>query len=217
MLEQLREAIDNLDIPHACESLVEAIALRDRLDARIAEVVGAFEAARTLAFDPSTSTTAWLRANARMTKRSAQRLRTVAAKLRSLPLCARVYADGVLSGRADRGHHRRPRRRATRHLRHHEAELVPYLAPLTVAGVSRAMAARRHLPGHRPRRRCPLHLTRPAPRFRGDRLGRRLRTGPEPGECSTRVLALSTRRSRARRARAAPPRHVCLRSVLPGS
>ena len=33
-----------------------------------------------------------------MTRRSAQRLRSTAMRLRSLPVCARAYADGTLSG-----------------------------------------------------------------------------------------------------------------------
>ena len=33
-----------------------------------------------------------------MTRRGAQRLLSVARRLRSLPVCARAYADGTLSG-----------------------------------------------------------------------------------------------------------------------
>jgi len=39
-LADLAVAIENLDVPDDRESLVEAIALRDRLDARITEAVG---------------------------------------------------------------------------------------------------------------------------------------------------------------------------------
>jgi hypothetical protein len=85
-------------VPVDRDSLVEAIALRDRLDARIAEATGAFEAKGWWGHDASASMTAWLRANARMTRRSAQRLRSLAVRLRALPVCAQAYAEGTLSG-----------------------------------------------------------------------------------------------------------------------
>ena len=47
VLEDLAVAIEDLDVPADRESLVEAIALRDRLDARIAVAVGEFEASPT--------------------------------------------------------------------------------------------------------------------------------------------------------------------------
>ena len=45
MLDDLAGAIDGLDIPVDRVSLAQAIALRDRLDARIAEAAVAFDAA----------------------------------------------------------------------------------------------------------------------------------------------------------------------------
>ncbi|MGI8984543.1 MAG: hypothetical protein ACR2HM_08440 [Acidimicrobiales bacterium] len=53
MLVDLAEAIEKLDIPFDGGSLVEAIALRDRLEARIAEAAGAFEATGWWAGDAS--------------------------------------------------------------------------------------------------------------------------------------------------------------------
>jgi len=44
VFEDLAVAIETLDIPPGGDALVAAMALRDRLDARIAEAVGAFEA-----------------------------------------------------------------------------------------------------------------------------------------------------------------------------
>jgi hypothetical protein len=141
VFEDLAVAIDNLDIPVERDCLVEAIALRDRLDARIAEAVGAFEADGWWAVDASASTTAWLRANAGMTRRAAQRLSSVAKRLRSLPVCARAYADGFLSGGQVEAIVAQLDDEMADIFAAQEAELVPYLAPLTVAGVSRAMAA----------------------------------------------------------------------------
>lgn len=140
-MEDLAAAIDALQIPHERDSLVQAIALRDRLDARIAEVVGEFEVTGWWAVDAAASMTAWLRAHARMTRRAAQRLRSIASRLRSLPVCAEAYADGRLSeGQIEAivAHLDDP---MTEIFAEQEAELVPYLIPLTVAGVSQAMSA----------------------------------------------------------------------------
>ena len=99
MLDDLAAAIEGLDIAVNDDELVAAIALRDRLDARIAEAVGQYELTGWwAAVDASASMTAWLRAHARMTKRGTQRLRSLAQRLRSLPVCAQAYADGTLSG-----------------------------------------------------------------------------------------------------------------------
>jgi len=98
VFEELTAAIEDLDVLVDRDSLVRAIALRDQFDARIAEAVGAFEADGWWLPDASASMTAWLKTHARMTSRSAMTLRSVAKRLRSLPVCARAYADGTLSG-----------------------------------------------------------------------------------------------------------------------
>jgi hypothetical protein len=53
VLKDLAVAIENLDVPVDRDSLVEAIVLRDRLDARITEAVGEFEANGWCAVDAS--------------------------------------------------------------------------------------------------------------------------------------------------------------------
>ena len=88
MLEQLAAAIASVEIGVDGDSIEEAIALRDRLDARIAQAVGKYEVTGWWAVDASASMVAWLRGHALMTRRSAQRLRTLASRLRSLPVCA---------------------------------------------------------------------------------------------------------------------------------
>ena len=55
MFEDLAAAIEDLDVPGDRESLVAAIALRDRLDARIAEATGEFEASGWWGLDASVS------------------------------------------------------------------------------------------------------------------------------------------------------------------
>ena len=140
MLEDLAQAIEELDIPLDGNALVQVLALRDRLDSRIVAVVGEFDEAGLWDLDSATSMTAWLRDRASMTSNGARQLASVAGRLRKLPVCSTAYREGTLSGGqvsvivanvgcdVDR-------------FAEAEAELVPYLAPLSLAGCSRAMAA----------------------------------------------------------------------------
>ena len=140
-LAELANAIETLRIPPGGDALADAIALRERLDARIAVATVEFEAGGLGGLDYSTSMVAWLRSHARMTKRSAQRLRTLGVRLRSLPVCTEEYAAGRLSGGQVEAIVARLDDELTEIFAAQEAELVPYLVPLTVAGVSRAMGA----------------------------------------------------------------------------
>ncbi len=139
MLADLAEAIDTLDIPFDEDSLIDAIALRDRLEARIAEATGVVESNGCWAGDASVSMVSWLRGHARMTKRSAQRLRTLGVRLRCLPLCSQAYADGSFSGGQIEAIVARLDDELTGIFAAQEAEIVPFLLGLNVAGVSRAM------------------------------------------------------------------------------
>jgi hypothetical protein len=139
MLADLAAVIEDLEVPFDGESLERALALRDRLDARIAKATGTFEVNGWWAGDASASCVAWLRAHAKMTRRSAQWLRTLAVRLRSLPVCAEAYADGSLSGGQIEAILARVDDKNVEIFAAQEAELVPYLIPMTVAGVSLAM------------------------------------------------------------------------------
>lgn len=75
----------------------EAIALRDRLDARIAEATAALETTGWWMEAASASMTGWLRAHARMARRGPADA-VGGRRLRALPVCARAYADGTLPG-----------------------------------------------------------------------------------------------------------------------
>ena len=102
MLAGLAAAIENVDIPGDHDSVIEALALRDRLDARIAAATGELEAAGIWAGDAALSFVHWLRGHAVMTPRSAQRLRTLAIRLRSLPRCwvSTLFLPAAARGRS---------------------------------------------------------------------------------------------------------------------
>jgi hypothetical protein len=141
VLEKLAEAIETLDIPIDGSALVRVLALRDQLDARIAEAIGAFDAHGLWDIDAATSMTAWLVSSASMTRRAATRLASVSRRLRQLPVCAAAYGDGTLSGGQVEAIVANLDDSTVDLFAESEAELVPYLAPLTIAGCGRAMAA----------------------------------------------------------------------------
>jgi hypothetical protein len=139
VFEDLTAAIEKLDIAPYGDELFAAIALRDRLEARIVEATSAVEAAGCWAGDASVSMTSWLRGHARMTRRSAQWLRTLAIRLRSLPECAQAYAEGWLSSGQVEAIVARLDDETVELFAAQEAELLPRLGALSVAGLSRAM------------------------------------------------------------------------------
>ena len=140
MLEDLAKAIERLDIPVDGAALVKVIALRDQLDARIAEAAGAFDAHELWDIDGATSMTAWLKSAASMTDRSAKRLSVLARRMRQMPACAKAYADGSLSGGQVEVILANVNDSTVALFAEQESDVVPYLVPLTVAGTARAMA-----------------------------------------------------------------------------
>ena len=106
VFEGLAEEIRGLDIPADGAALVQALALRDRLDALIVQAVGEFDDVGMWECDGSTSMTAWLKSAASMTSKSATHLVSMARRLRKLPVCSSACAGGSAVGRAvggDRG------------------------------------------------------------------------------------------------------------------
>ncbi len=140
VLESLATAIDELRVPLEGVALVQVLAVRDRLDARIVSAVGDYDEARMWDADAATSMTAWLRDRASMTSAAARHLVSLAARLHELPVCSAAFADGTLSkgqvevivAKLDD---------ATADLfAEAEAEMVPHLAPMSLSGCGRAMA-----------------------------------------------------------------------------
>ncbi|MDQ3570571.1 MAG: 13E12 repeat family protein [Actinomycetota bacterium] len=116
------------------------MALRDRLDAKISQAVSGFDAAGVWDLDAATSTAAWLRQHACMTKREAARVASRAKRLRSLPVTAAVWQAGSLSaGQVDAIVANLKAEHAELFARH-EAELVSSLAGLSVTATARAQA-----------------------------------------------------------------------------
>ncbi|HVL94147.1 MAG TPA: hypothetical protein VM264_12505 [Acidimicrobiales bacterium] len=98
VLEALAGAVEELELPVDGPTLLSAIALRDRLDAKIAAAAGEFDHHSLWDLDAATSLTAWLRDRAAMTANAAGRLAFRGRRLRVLPVTAVAAADGSLSG-----------------------------------------------------------------------------------------------------------------------
>ncbi|QYG95088.1 DUF222 domain-containing protein [Iamia sp. SCSIO 61187] len=99
MFEALATTIDDLDIPVDGDALEEALFLRDRLDAKISQAVGSFEATNehdTAEGCPTMAT--WLRVKGRTTAHDAQRMAKTAGRLGHLPSLQTAWLDGSLSG-----------------------------------------------------------------------------------------------------------------------
>ncbi|MEA2687043.1 MAG: hypothetical protein QOE93_2238 [Actinomycetota bacterium] len=162
MLEELALAIQRLRLPVDGPTLVQVLALRDQLNARIAEAVGEFDAHELWDIDGSVSMTAWLRSSASMTTRSASKLASMGRRLRQLPVTAAAYADGKLSEGKVEAILAQLNDATVAGFAEHEDDLIPFFEPLSVAGCARAMATWRagvdeEPPGGEPERE--LHVS----------------------------------------------------------
>ncbi len=97
VFDALHTAIEALEVPVDERALVELVALRDRLDARVTAAVGEFDAAELWDLDGSTSMAAWLRRHTSMTPGDARRATVTAARVRRCPTLQEAWCDGRLS------------------------------------------------------------------------------------------------------------------------
>jgi hypothetical protein len=191
MFEELGDAIEGLDIPVDGAALAAAVALRDRLDARISDAIATHDRAGLWELDGASSMTAWLAHHTYMPRPRAGATTARARKLVLLPVTARAWRDGVLStGQVDA---------ITTSLdphtvalfADHETAMVPTLVDLSVRDVAIAMAAWRECAtadrDPKPEPDHTLHLSRTlAGRWRLD-----ANLGPEGGELLATALRLA--------------------------
>ncbi len=129
-LSALTEAIDGLELSVDRETIVGALAQRDRLDARIAAAVAAFDAAELWDCDGATSMTRWLVNEGRLGDGAARRLVRTAGRLAQWPVLARAFAEGTVSAGQVEHVAQRVRPHHVELFAEHEAALVPALALL---------------------------------------------------------------------------------------
>jgi hypothetical protein len=130
---------DNLDLPVDSAVLTDAFAWVDRLNAKLLVAVGEHDAAELWRNDGATSMTGWLRHHTRQSGRDAARCAKTARRLRELPVTAAAHRHGVLSGGQIQAIVANLKDRTAGLFAHHEAELVPELAALSVGDTAVAM------------------------------------------------------------------------------
>jgi hypothetical protein len=159
----LDAAVARLDLAVDDGDLAAVLAVRDRLDARIATAVRAVDVAGLWDFAGATSMTAWTADRGRMARPRAAVTTRVARLVSRLPATAAAWADGRLStGQVETvcSFLNDP---TVEVFARHEAAVVPVLEPLSVAEVAAAMRAwRANLDGPDPTGAAPssLHASR---------------------------------------------------------
>ena len=140
-LKDLASAVDNLALPPAAEAVQQVLALRDRLDAKISQMLAAFDEDQSWAVDGSLSLTAWLAAHGRRWRRDAHREAVTARRLACLPVTMAAWAAGDLSsGQVAAIVANVSSERASLYAEH-EAEMTLALSELSVADTATAMRA----------------------------------------------------------------------------
>jgi hypothetical protein len=140
VFESLATEVDELSIPLCGEAIIEVLAIQDRLQAKVSDVVADFDRAGLWDLDSATSLTAWLRRHGAMTKREAGRVSGRVKKLRELPVTAAAWQAGELSGGQVEAMVAILKPEMLALFAEHEAELVPSLVGLSVTDTSRAMS-----------------------------------------------------------------------------
>jgi hypothetical protein len=97
VFEELRRAIEEVEPPAEPESLAELLALRQRLDARIAQSVAEVEAGERWALDGSVSMAAWLRRHGGCTGGDAHKTVLTGRRVRRCPALRAAWRDGRLT------------------------------------------------------------------------------------------------------------------------
>lgn len=166
MLEGLAREVEELEIPLGGEALVEAFALRDRLEAKLCAAVGDFAAAGYHQLDGATSGLAWLRHFARLSAPDARSLTTTAQRLGTLPVTRTSWESGSLSSGQVQAVMANVSDATEAMFAEQETSVVGVLEPLSVTHTAIAMRhwrlgaeAQLDLPGPRERPRS-LYLSR---------------------------------------------------------
>ena len=134
-----RRAIEELDLPLGGAALAEVLALSDRLEAKVSEAVGAFDAADGFAADGALTCASWLRHFARRSAREASRCVAVARRVRVLPCTRAAWSDGTLSSGQVQAVVANVSDATVEHFVAREESLVPVLSPLSVDQTAVAM------------------------------------------------------------------------------
>src|SRR5947209_4030622 len=139
MFDELAQAIRSLDIPVESSSVAAVLALRDELDARIAEALGAFDGECLWALDGAVSMTGWLTTHTGLSRGRAHYMTQVAGRLHRLPVTAAVWRSGELSSGQIEAVMANVAPHHAELWAEHETAVVPTLVGLSVVDTVRVM------------------------------------------------------------------------------
>lgn len=139
MFERLAQLVEEVEIPVDGDAIAEAMAVRDKLEAAIADALAAFDKAQLWEIDGARSLTDWVRARGRSSRASAARLCTQARRVDRLPVTKQAWRDGTLSSGQVQAVMANVSDQLVDLFAAHEADLVPVLAPLNVRDTAVAM------------------------------------------------------------------------------
>ena len=138
MLDRLAEAVSELEIPVDSTALRTAIALCDRLTAKITAAVGEFDAAGLWDVDCAPSMKSWLRDEG-MPSADAHRTVLYGKRMRQLPVTSLLWQAGELSNGQARAIFENVIDRHVGKFQDVEADLVPSLVGLSVKDTLQVM------------------------------------------------------------------------------
>jgi hypothetical protein len=132
VFEVLAAVIDDMEIPVDRPALVEVLRLADKLEAKLSEAVGQFDAREAWRLDNARSMVAWLMRRGRLAEAEARQVSSTAARLWGFPLTRRAWLDGVLSAGQVRAIAATITDTTAALYAQHEVDLVPVLVGLDV-------------------------------------------------------------------------------------
>ncbi|HEX9970308.1 MAG TPA: DUF222 domain-containing protein, partial [Acidimicrobiales bacterium] len=139
MLEALRSAVEELELPPDGDAITTALSLLDRLTAKVSVAIAEWDKAKQWELDAATSGAAWLRHRAGMTASLASTTVKTAKLVSRLPVTASAWLSGDLSTGQVRAITANVDDRTVETFAEQESALLPYLVPLTVPETATAM------------------------------------------------------------------------------
>ena len=143
-IEELEVAIEELEVGIDGDALVAACRLLDRLTAKVALAAADFDASKRWELDGATSAAAWLQHRAGMTAPAAKWTVRTGNLVKHLPVTSEAWLSGALSTDQVRGVEANVDQRTVSLFAEHEAEVVPFLVPLSARQTATAMQHWRH-------------------------------------------------------------------------
>ena len=194
-MASLLEVVESMELGTDADSMRDALAAVDRMQAKLAVAVAAFIDAGDWEIDGSPSPIAWLREHGRMSSGHAGWLARMAKRMGEFPAVAEAWCSGKLSGGQVQAIVANTCDKTAAMFAEQERALIPYLAPLDANACAIAMAHWRSRALDRLKQKAPQE--RPRSLYCSKTLGGRREIkgniGAEAGERLDTALRLASR------------------------